>query len=125
MTPRSLDWALRVHGPDLDTWPAAEREAALALLRNDPAARRTLADAWANEDAPASDLCALRRMQTVVRRALTPPPPVLRSMRWGALAACAAAGLYLGVGGLGQAEADASPMIDTPVPATVLAAIGQ
>ena len=45
MTPRRLDWGLRVHGTDLAAWPMAERAAALSLLRRCPAARQVMAPA--------------------------------------------------------------------------------
>lgn len=132
MTPRRFDWALRTRGPALDTWPAAERDAALELLRHDADARRALADAMVleplepSDEATASDTeqAALRRMQLAVRRALAPSPPVVRGLGFGAMAACLAAGLYLGAA---AAEADVAsvvgPMTEANLSATVLAAL--
>ena len=124
LSARRLDWALRTRGPVLQDWPADERDAALSLLRRSRSARNLLAQALAGEaDAP-PDPAALCRMQSVVRRALAPPPPVMRGMRWGAMAACAAAGLYIG---LAPADIDPSPdivpTIEATFPATVLAAL--
>ncbi len=127
MTLRRLEWALRSRGPALDAWPEGEREAALALLRDDAAARRVLADALAgDEDAPETeaDRVVLFRMQRVVRRALAPSPPVVRGIGYGAMAACLAAGLYLGAG---VVESDAAgalgPATASNLPATVFAAL--
>jgi len=107
MTRRRLEWCLRARGTDLASWPEAERAAALSLLRRSRAAQAALAEALAAEDAPMPDPAALRRMQGVLRRHLAPRPAVVRGIGWGALAACAAAGLYLGV-----AAADPDPAPD-------------
>lgn len=98
MTCRRLDWLLRARGTDVAAWPAGERAAALALLRRSRAARQALADAVVLEDAPEPDQAALRRMQCSFRRAMAPVPAVMRGIGWSALAACMAAGLYLGIG---------------------------
>ena len=98
MTPRRFEWTLRARGPRLADWPETDRFAALALLRRSRAARLALADALADEDAPAPDPATLHRMQGTLRRRMTPVPVMAHPMRWGALAACAAAGLYLGIG---------------------------
>jgi hypothetical protein len=98
MTRRRLEWLVRARGTDLAAWPEAERRAALALLRRSRVARQVLADALAVEDAPEPDAAALCRMKRVVRHALAPRPVVVRGIGWSALAACVAAGLYLGVG---------------------------
>lgn len=125
MTPRRFGWALRTRGPALDTWPGPERDAALALLGHDPAARQALADALADTAAAEDDLpptpaecAALRRMQAVIRHALAPSPPLLRGLGLGAMAACLAAGLYLGTPATSPDTA-AAPMTE----ATVLAAL--
>ena len=111
MTLRRLDWALRSRGTVMADWPARERDAALVLLRHSPAARALLADALAREDAePAglSDGCALVRMQGALCRAVLQLPPLPFAVRWGVLAGCAAAGLYLGIAGVSRdAWADA------------------
>jgi hypothetical protein len=98
MTCRRLEWLLRARGTEIAAWPQAERAAALALLRRSRAARQALADAVALEDAPEPDAAALWRMQQCFRLAMTPAPVVVRGIGWSALAACVAAGLYLGVG---------------------------
>ncbi len=95
MTPRRLDWALRLHGTDLTAWPDAERDAALALLRRCGQARQVVAAALAQEDAP-PDPALLADMQRQLGRRLAAPAHAVPAMRWGALAACAVAGLYLG-----------------------------
>ena len=123
MTPRRFDWALRTRGPDLQAWPAPQRGEALLLLRSSAAARDALADALAAEEAAEVDAAALRRMGAAVRRALRPTPPVLRGVRWGVLAACVAAGLYLGLpGGDGDATGPLATF-GSDSPAMVLAAL--
>lgn len=101
MTPRRLDWTLRARGTEVADWPVRERLAALALLRTDPAARALLADALMRDDAaPGAPECAvLARMQGALRLGLLQLPPFSFRVRWGVLAACALAGLYLGLGG--------------------------
>jgi len=101
MTPRRLDWTLRARGTEVAYWPARERLAAIALLRTDPAARAMLADALARDDAaPGAPECAvLARMQGAVRLGLLQLPPFSFRVRWGVLAGCALAGLYLGLAG--------------------------
>ena len=109
MTRRRLDWALRARGTEIADWPAAERDAALALLRRCPAARAVLADALAREETDSfipQDGCALIRMQAALRGALFQLPPLPFAVRWGVLAACAAAGLYLGAGAARNAVTD-------------------
>ena len=97
MTPRRLDWALRLYGTNLATWPAAEREAALSLLRRCGQARQVVASALAEEDVPPADAALLAIMQQRLGRRLAARSPARPAIRWGALAACAAAGLYLGI----------------------------
>ena len=129
MTPRRLDWTLRSRGTLLSAWPDTERQAALRLLRHSRTARDMLADALATEDGPLPDAAAVSRIQGRVRRALTPPAPVLRGMRWGAVAACLAAGLYLGLPALDiELDGEPGPTMPGPTmqvtsPATVLAAL--
>lgn len=103
LSPRRLDWALRTRGTDLASWPAAERAAALSLMRRCSRARAVMADALANEDAPqphasvAQDAALLACLQGRLRARLVARPPGPPAVRWGALAACALAGLYLGL----------------------------
>lgn len=124
MVLRRFDWALRTRGPVLADWPAKERDAALELLRHDEAAQRLLADALAAETPPAPDAAACCRIQAKVRRALAPAAPLLRGMRWGALAACAATGLYLGLAPLEPERAPVlGPSTQAAYPATALAAL--
>lgn len=96
MTPRRLDWALRSYGTELAAWPLAERDAALSLLRRCGQARQVMAAALAQEDAPPTDAELLASMQRRLGRRLAAPSPAVPAMQWGALAACALAGLYLG-----------------------------
>ena len=96
MTPRRLDWALRLYGTDLAAWPAAERDAALSLLRRCGQARQAVAAALAQEDAPPTDAALLASMQRRLGQRLAAPSPA-PAMQWGALAACALAGAYLGI----------------------------
>ena len=131
MTPRRLDWALRTRGTAMADWPAHERDAALALLRRDAAARAVLADALARDDGgtahaspgaadAAADPAALARMQCGLQLCLLQLPPLPFGLRWGALAACLAAGAYLGIA---IATADAAPDPGDPFAAVQTAAI--
>ena len=128
MTLRRFAWALGVRGPGLAGWPAPERMAALRLLRHNADARDLLAAALAAEDAPALDPVLLGRVTCPVRRALAPLTPVMRRMRWGALAACVAAGLAIGavspdINPFGAEAGDLLPTLHPTMPATVLAAL--
>jgi hypothetical protein len=107
MTRRRLDWLLRARGTDLAAWPERERHAALVLLRRSRAARQSLADLMAGDNTPEPDSAAVCRMQLALRHALAPRPVLVRGIGWSALAACAAAGLYVGIG-------TAEPDIATP-----------
>ena len=122
MTRRRLEWLVRARGTDLAAWPEADRRAALALLRRSRVARQVLADALAVEDAPEPDAAALCRMKRVVRHALAPRPVVVRGIGWSALAACAAAGLYLGIG---VAEPDTTPDLFTQAQTVSFASLDQ
>lgn len=106
MTQRRLDWALRARGPALACWPDRERAAALALLVRSHRAREALGDALARDAGQTPhDPAALARMQTRLRRRLaarTAPAAAgaagaIPGARWGALAACALAGVWLGL----------------------------
>lgn len=110
MTPRRLDWLLRCRGTVIGDWPHEEQAAAVALLRSSLAARTVLADALAREDADPvpPDRCALMRMQGVLRCALLQLPPLTFAVRWGVLAACTAAGLYLGAAAASDSGTDAA-----------------
>lgn len=102
MTPRRFDWGLRVHGTELLAWPAAERAAALSLLRRCPAARQAMADALAGEELPPPDPALLASLQDRFRRRVAgwarPARPVAlrRGALGGVLTVCAVAGFYLG-----------------------------
>lgn len=113
MTPRRLDWGLRVHGTDLAAWPAAERAAAFSLLRRCPAARQVVADALAQEDVPAADPALLASLQGrlgrqfMARQAEPARSPMLRrGALGGVLTACAVAGFYLGSASLDAEQPD-------------------
>ncbi len=111
MTPRRFDWGLRVHGTDLAAWPAAERAAALSLLRHCPAARQVMADALAQEDLPAPDLALLASLQGRLRQRtagrVKPARPMLRrGALGGVLTVCAVAGFYLGSASLETEQPD-------------------
>ncbi|MGI4950489.1 MAG: hypothetical protein ACRYGM_01670 [Janthinobacterium lividum] len=126
MTVRRFEWALRTRGTGLAAWPDRERQAALRLLRRSGAAQDMLAEMLAMEDGPQADPAAALRIQGKVRRALTPPTAVLRGMRMGAIAACAAAGLYFGLPALDfDFDAAPGPTMQALSPATVLAALDQ
>lgn len=135
MTPRRLDWMLRVRGTLISDWPAADRDAAMALLRHSPAARAVLADALARDEADpaaapdgyATDGCALARMQAALRCALLQLPPLPFAVRWSVLAACAAMGLYLGIagtiGGWAESSGDAADAFSTVQSVTVASSL--
>lgn len=117
MTPRRLDWSLRVHGTDVAGWPAAERAAALSLLRRCPAARQVMADALAQEDLPPADPALLASLQgrlgqRFMARQAEPArrpmrsPMLRRGALGGVLTACAVAGFYLGSASLDAEQAD-------------------
>lgn len=111
MTPRRFDWGLRVHGTDLTAWPAAERAAALLLLRRCPATRQFMADALAQEDLPAPDpallACLLGRLkQRAARRAEPARPMLRRGALGGMLTVCVVAGFYLGSASLETEQPD-------------------
>ena len=102
LTRRRLEWLVRSLGTDLAQWPAAERQAALDLLRRSPEAQTVLAEALAHDedaprDTPETDTAVFDRMQTAFRRHLAPLPVALRGLCVGALIACMTAGLYLAV----------------------------
>ena len=105
MLPGRLLEALRHRGPALSRWPADERRAALRLLRLSPTARRLLADALEYPGAPASDPLALKRMQAGLRRRIGPAAAPPARVGWAALAACAVAGTWLGLGAAEQPDA--------------------
>lgn len=90
---RRLQWCLRTLGPDVSEWPDHHRHPTLLLLQDSAQARQLLADALECDASPTSDAAGLCRMQARVQAALRP----LSGMRWGLLAACAIAGLLLGI----------------------------
>lgn len=111
MTPRRLDWTIRLHGTDLAAWPADQRAAALSLMRRCKQARRIMADALAQDDASLSDAhlgdaALLASMQGRLVRCLAARSPAVPAIRWGALTACALAGLYLGTADLDAEQPD-------------------
>lgn len=110
MTPRRLAWVLRVRGTELAAWPLAERAAALSLMRRCDLARRVMAEALAQEEEALSDPALLAILQDGLAQRLATcslPIPAMRPMlRWGALTACALAGLYLGYIGLDTEQPD-------------------
>ena len=119
MTSRQFAWHLRTRGPALSAWPKHERAAAFTLLSRDPAAQQALAEALEAEQAEAPDCLGLGRMQAAVRRALAPIPG---AVRWAAIAACAAAGLCLGIAGQPRTPSGPVPTMQATLSSTVLAA---
>ena len=106
MLPSQFTRALRHHGPALRRWPEPERRAALRLLRLSSAARRLLADSLEYPGMPAADAPTLQRMRHGLQRRLAPAVPAAAPpLRWAALAACALAGTWLGVGAADQTDA--------------------
>jgi hypothetical protein len=103
MTPRTLDWLIRLHGPAPAAWPERERLAALALLRRSAQARSTLAEALARDEPTDEDgdAAALGRMQGSLDTAIAArmvPARLASGARWSALAGCAVLGVWLGAG---------------------------
>lgn len=110
MDKRRLDALLDAYGADPARWPAAERNAAQALLASDPTAQARLEqarlldralDALPPAPAPAGDLAA--RIRNAARQpvapAITVPAPANTNSPWrftAALAASAVIGLWLG-----------------------------
>jgi hypothetical protein len=102
---------LALRGPDLARWPASERGAALRLLRRSAAARRRYLaalddDAGIDAEAAVLDPALTARLMAGARRGIADeahrsrrarrvPLPV-PAMRWGALAACAVLGVWVG-----------------------------
>ena len=124
MSARRFAWMLRARGPDIAGWPQRERDGAMALLRQDKAAQELLAEALTAEDAPALDAAALARVMCPVRAALAPLTPLMRGLRWGAIAGCLLAGLYLGaLSAQGEVVADVLASMHPSMPAMVLAAL--
>jgi len=102
---------LALRGADFARWPESERQAALRLLRRSAAARRRYLaalddDATLGADAAAVDPALTARLMAGARRGIAdgiaPPRRAWRSplpvpaMRWGALAACAMLGVWVG-----------------------------
>ncbi len=122
LLPRRLDWALRTRGTDLSRWPEDERQAAFGLLRRSDTARTLLADALASDPAPepdADDMAAARRLRARLAHALRPSPPVWRGARWGALAASAAAGLYIGLLPIEPDASEPGPTVQATAPSVL------
>ena len=99
---RRLEWLVRSLGTDLARWPALERRAVLDLLRRSPEAQAVFAEALAlDDDVPHevldTDRAVFNRIQVGLRRHLAPLSTRLRGLCVGALIACVAAGLYLGI----------------------------
>jgi hypothetical protein len=113
MTLTELEAALDQRGSRLADWPAAEREAAGALLAVSPEARALFAAAAALDDLlaesrigeapPTAALVAAATALPQERPTAAPRPaarrrlPPRRSWRWAALAAAAVAGFVIGI----------------------------
>lgn len=102
---------LALRGPHIALWPEAERVPALRLLRRSGAMRRRLLIAIENDPVVAAETAAVdpviaSRLLAAIRRAIpgTAPRAVrirpggapLPAIRWGALAACALLGVWVG-----------------------------
>ena len=110
---RRLEWMLRSRGTDVAAWPAADRIAALDLMRRSEQARCAYAEALAHEsdDGAEPDCAVFSRMQAALRRRLAPLPMALRGLSVGVLVACVMAGLYLATAM--QAEPEGTPDLFT------------
>ena len=121
---RRLEWLLRARGPDVDAWPAADRVAALELMRRSQPAQLAYAEALAREDDVVETDCAVfSRMQAALRRRLAPLPLALRGLGVGVLVACVVAGLYLATAL--PTETEATPDLFSTAQTVSLAAIDQ
>ncbi len=111
MTRFGFSRRLALRGPDLSRWPENERDAALNLLRRSGAARRHYLVALDDDpeidvQAGSLDRALTARLIAGTRRGITDgayrsrrTPSVrlpLPAMRWGALAACAVLGVWVG-----------------------------
>jgi hypothetical protein len=136
MTPRRIEWLIRIYGPAIASWPEEERRAALALLRRSTRLREALADALACEDTPADDEgdgAALARMRGGLDAAIAARTSQARvaagartTMRLGALAACAVLGVWIGstqVSGQTLGDRDPLQVITNFSPASGLGAL--
>ena len=129
MTPRRLEWLIRVHGPAVASWPEGERLAALALLRRSAHLREMLTEALAREDALVEDEAArlrdeaaLARMRGGLDASVTARMAQTRiaaqiasrartTVRLSALAACAVLGVWVGsVQASGQVSRERDPL---------------
>jgi hypothetical protein len=130
MTPRRIEWLIRIYGPAVASWPEEERLAALALLRRSVRLRETLAEALAREDAlaacegdgDADEGAALARMRGGLDAAIAARMVQTRitaqvasgartTVRLGALAACAVLGVWVGsVQASGQVSRERDPL---------------
>jgi hypothetical protein len=112
MTPRRFSALLRARGPDLTGWAEDDRLAALALLDRSERCRAEFAGAMARETAPEPDPVLTARLQAGLRRRMDQARPAERprllprarpgmagAFGCGAVAACFAAGLWLGIAG--------------------------
>lgn len=104
MTPGRFAALLDARGPALDRWPEPDRASALRLLARSERCRAALADALAAEPPPEADPALEARLLAGLHRRMTRPPSAVRlrpalasSLGWSAVAACFAAGLWLGV----------------------------
>ena len=102
---------LALRGADLARWPESERGAALRLLHRSAAARRCYLaalddDSGIDAEAAALDPAVRARLMAGTRRGIAgaahrsrharPVRLAIPAMRWGALAACAVLGVWIG-----------------------------
>ena len=67
-----------------------------------------------------ADPAALARMQGALRDCMARTSPLLSGIRWGVLAACAVAGLYVGMAGSAGADSDAFATVQSLTVASAL-----
>lgn len=101
---------LALRGPDISSWPKGERGPALRLLRRSATARAHLlaaieADPGIVAQSPAADTALVERLLAGTMRSIDAGPVSRRprresvtqpAIRWGALAACALLGIWVG-----------------------------
>ena len=126
---------LALRGSDLARWPDSEGQAALRLLRRSAAARRRYLaalddDGGLDAEAASLDPALMARLLAGARRGIAKEAPRSRdtararlplpAMRWGALAACALLGVWVGwTASVGAppptllASVQITPMMDT------------
>lgn len=133
LTRRRFAALLQRHGPGLDAWPKADREAALALLARSAVSRRLLADRLADLPAigmqPDEDAHLAMRLRAGLWQRMPEPRPFKprrtsmfsRAVGAGALAASFALGAWLGLASVPMASSHSAPELFASVQTSLIA----